>query len=341
MAESRVERFVASWRKRTAEDAAAAMLAVSPPPANSRRAATNPAELFDPAALAKLGKLELISQTVVDGFLSGKHRSTHKGGFTEFAEYRNYTAGDDLRQLDWRLFARSDRYYVRQYDDETNLQALLILDCSGSMRFGLSTPPKWQYARMAAACLSRLLLRQRDSVGLALVTDQLRHYVRPMSRANHLARCFDLLASTDAGGPSPNEAALAAMADRLGRRGMVLYFSDCFGDIDQTSAALQQFRLRGHDVTVFQILAPEEVTFPFRRPSFFQDLELPRRLEAQPAQIRRRYLELFRDRQQTLTEALARADVDLETLTTDRDLGETLALYLRKRAARRPGRPAP
>lgn len=340
MAESRVEKFVSSLREINAREAAARPHgngSAARPPAPPKR---DSADFFDPAALIKLGKLEIISQTVVDGFLSGKHRSTHKGGFTEFAEYRNYAAGDDLRLLDWRLFARSDRYYVRQYDDETNLQALLVVDCSGSMRFGMSTATKWQYARMAAACLARLLLRQRDSVGLALLGDRLHNFLRPLSRANHLARCFDLLGTTEPGGRSPDRNALAGLADRLGRRGMVIYLSDCFGDVAGLAAALQQFRLRGHDALALQVLAPEEVNFPFRRASFFRDLELPRRLQVQPAAIRRQYLEHFRAHQQLLSETLSNCDVDFATLRTDQDLGDALALYLRQRAARRPTRRA-
>src|SRR5262245_24498558 len=141
------------------------------------------APVFDPQMLAKLGHLELIAKNVVDGFLSGKHRSTHKGGCTDFAEFRPYARGDDLRLLDWRHYARSDRYYVKRYDDETNLQALIIVDASGSMNFGLSTVSKWQYAQMAAACLAHLLLRQRDSVGLALVANGRLDFIKPQPRA--------------------------------------------------------------------------------------------------------------------------------------------------------------
>ena len=139
---------------------------------------------------------------MVDGFLSGKHRSTHKGGCTDFAEFRPYATGDDIRLLDWRHYARTDRYYVKRYDDETNLQALLIVDASGSMNFGLSTVSKWRYAQMAAASLAHLLLRQRDSVGLAIVGSQLLDFVKPQPRASHLPRLLDLLGAAQPAGPS-------------------------------------------------------------------------------------------------------------------------------------------
>jgi hypothetical protein len=168
LSSNRVNKFVNALRDRkTSEPDTAASVSQISIPKPSAKPPSIP--FFDPQLLSKLGRLDLIATTVVDGFLSGKHRSTHKGGCTDFAEFRPYARGDDIRLLDWRHYARSDRYYVKRYDDETNLQALLIVDTSGSMNFGLSTVSKWRYAQMAAASLAHLLLRQRDSVGLALV----------------------------------------------------------------------------------------------------------------------------------------------------------------------------
>ena len=218
--------------------------------------------IFDPQMLTKLGRLEVIARTVVDGFLSGKHRSTHKGGCTDFAEYRPYTQGDDIRQLDWKKFAKTDRYYVKRYDDETNLQALLIVDSSGSMQFGMSTVTKWRYAQMAAACLGHLLLRQRDSVGLAVVGERLVDFVKPQPRANHLSRVIKVLEGIEAAGKSNLDESLQGLTGRLKRRGMVILLSDCFGDLPRMKHVLEQFRLRGHDVLVFQILHPRNWIFP-------------------------------------------------------------------------------
>jgi uncharacterized protein (DUF58 family) len=291
--------------------------------------------IFDPQMLTKLGRLEVIARTVVDGFLSGKHRSTHKGGCTDFAEYRPYTHGDDLRQLDWKKYAKTDRYYVKRYDDETNLQALLIADASGSMQFGMSTVTKWRYAQMAAACLGHLLLRQRDSVGLAVVGDRLHDYVKPLPRANHLSRVINVLEGIDAAGKSKLDESLEGLTGRLKRRGMILLLSDCFTDVAKFKHVLEQFRLRGHDVLVFQILAPEELDFPFRRESFFQDLELPRRIQVNPNTLRKQYLAEFRIFREQLQDALTDVGADLVTLRTDQDLGTTLAQYLRRRAAQK------
>ncbi len=287
--------------------------------------------------LAKLGQLDLIASTVVDGFLSGKHRSTHKGGCTDFAEFRPYSPGDDIRQLDWRHYAKCDRYYVKQFDDETNLQALLIADASGSMQFGMSTVSKWHYARMVCACLGHLLLRQRDSVGLAVVGSSQLNYVRPLPRASQLARVINVLENTEAtGNPTTTLSdSLLEVTGRLKRRGLVVLVSDCFGDIAQLRRVLQQFRSRGHDVLVFQTLAPEELTFPFRRESFFQDLERPFRIQINPNALRKQYLAAFQTFQNELRTTMTDLGIDLVTMTTDTDVGETLSHYLRRRESQK------
>ncbi|MCG8449117.1 MAG: DUF58 domain-containing protein [Pirellulales bacterium] len=335
MPSSRVDNFVNSLRRRE-EDAAQQATASFPQaieapapqaPTASRRS------IFDPHVLSKLGCLELIAGRVVDGFLSGKHRSTHKGGCTDFAEFRPYMRGDDLRQLDWRHYAKCDRYYVKQFDDETNLQALLVVDASGSMQFGISTVSKWHYAQMAAACLGHLLLRQRDAVGLAVVGRQLHDFIRPLPRANHLARLINVLEQTEPQGQANVADVLLETAGRLRRRGLVMLLSDCFGSVSRLKHALGQFCARGHDVIVFQVLAPEELTFPFRREAFFQGLELPSRLQVNPNTVRKQYLAEFQKFLDELHDAIADLGGDLVTLTTDSDLGETLAHYLRRRSA--------
>jgi uncharacterized protein (DUF58 family) len=329
---NRVNKFVSSLRDRQRPAGDAKTL---PPKAGEARKTAKPPSIpfFDPQVLARLGQLDLIARSVVDGFLSGKHRSTHKGGCTDFAEFRPYAHGDDVRLLDWRHYARSDRYYVKRYDDETNLQALLIVDTSGSMNFGLSTVSKWRYAQMAAASLAHLLLRQRDSVGLALVGDSMLDFVKPQPRANHLARLLDLLGSVQPAGSSTIDKVLTELTMRLKRRGMVIFISDCFGDVPSLTHALEQYRVRGHDVMVVQILAPEELNFPFRREAFFQDLELHRRMQVNPNTVRKAYLKEFQAFMDQLRMAMNDVGVDLMTFSTSDDLGEVLAYHLRRRAA--------
>jgi uncharacterized protein (DUF58 family) len=329
----RVQQFVDSLRSRQVPGVSPTLR--SPMSTVISRPATPTEPIFDPQMLHKLGQLEVIARTVVDGFLSGKHRSTHKGGCTDFAEYRPYAPGDDIRQLDWKKFAKTDRYYVKRYDDETNMQALIIVDSSGSMQFGMSTVTKWRYAQMAAACLGHLLLRQRDSVGLAVIGERLIDFVKPQPRANHLSRVIKVLEGIQASGKSQLDESLQGLTGRLKRRGMVILISDCFGDVKAMRHVLEQFRLRGHDVLVVQVLAPEELSFPFKRESFFQDLELPRRMQVNPNTLRKQYLAEFRSFLDQLHQTLTDVGADHVTLRTDQDLGEILAQYLHRRAAQK------
>lgn len=296
----------------------------------------SPSELLDPQTLARIGGLELVARTVVDGVMSGMHRSTHKGGCCEFDEHRAYTQGDDSRLIDWRLYARRDRYYVKQFEDETNAQAWLLLDTSGSMNFGLSTMTKFDYARMSAACLARLLLKQRDSIGLLTGTGDQRTMVPPRPQASHFMAVVNQLQQLQADGAVQLHESATDLCSHIRRRGLVIVFSDCFGDLSQLTGSLQQLRLRGHDVLVFQVLAPEEISFSFRNPSIFEDLEsASARLNVHPGTMRRHYLEKFEAFMKELHERMVEIDCEFVTLTTDRNLGDSLAYYLRRRAARR------
>lgn len=293
-------------------------------------------ELLDPQTLARIGGLELVARTVVDGVMSGLHRSTHKGGCCEFDEHRLYAQGDDLRLIDWRLYARRDRHYVKQFEDETNLHAWLVLDPSGSMDFGFSTMSKFDYARMATACLARLLLRQRDAIGLILAAEGHRPAIPPRPQANHFLSIVERLDGCEARGTTHLTGTLQELAGRLKRRSLVVVFSDCFCEVAELKQALHQLRLRGHDVLVFQVLAPEEITFDFRTPALFEDLEARGvRLDVHPGALRRHYVERFGSFMQELHAAMVDIDCDCVTLSTDRDLGDSLAYYLRRREARR------
>ena len=349
VAQDRVNKFVESLRSRQPDGPVAAAPAGEQRTGPDRRAAVSvntslpgggPSLKFDPKVLSKLGHLELIAKTVVDGFLSGKHRSTHKGGCTDFAEFRPYAKGDDVRLLDWKHYAKSDRYYVRRYDDETNLQALIVVDASGSMNFGLSTVTKWQYAQIAAASLAHLLLRQRDSVGLAVAESGGLSFSKPQPRSSHLARLLQMLGNAKPAGTSNLPNVLREMAGRLKRRGMFILISDCFGNVEDLKQALQQYAHHGHDVIVCQTLAPEEITFPFRRDSIFQDLELHHRMHVNPSSLRKAYLAEFQAFMDRLRTAMTDIGADLMTFTTNDDLGEILAYHLRRRAAQKSmGRP--
>ncbi len=300
------------------------------------RSKKNPVELLDPETLARIGGLDLVARTVVDGVMSGMHRSTHKGGCCEFDEHRAYAQGDDLRLIDWRLYARRDRYYVKRFEDETNLQAWLMVDTSASMKFGMSTMSKFDYSRMAAACLARLLLKQRDSIGLLTNAGDTRQMIPPRPQAGHFMAVVDLLEKATAGGAVQLHETVDDLCSIVRRRGLIVVFSDCFGDLDELSRSLQQLRLRGHDVLVFQVLAPEEISFSFRNSAIFEDLEArSNRLSIHPGSIRRHYLQEFESFMQDLHDRMAKIDCDFVTLSTDRNLGDSLAYYLSRRAAQR------
>jgi uncharacterized protein (DUF58 family) len=308
-----------------------------PPTSRFERSPAAPfaSDLVDPRVMNEIGSLELLSRCVVDGFLAGKHRSTHKGGCCEFAQHRPYAAGDEIRGIDWQVYARTDRYFIRQFEEETNLQATLALDTSGSMRFGLSTVSKFEYARRAAACVARLLLHQRDAIGAAILHEAAPVFVPPRQNASHLqAILFALTHAVPSQGGSL-AAQIRACIPRMRRRGLFVLFSDCFGELDELAQALKVLRARGHDVLVFQVLAPEELHFDFRRWSSFRCLEQAGiRLNLDPALIRDEYLRRLHTFLDRLEEAVTGIGADYVRTTTGHDLAEALTYFLRSRMAK-------
>lgn len=314
-------------KKRSAETA----------PADGRPGGTPyPADLVDPRIMDQIGHLELLSRTVVDGLLAGKHRSTTKGGCCEFAQHRSYAPGDEIRYIDWQVYARNDRYFIRQYEEETNLHGIVAVDTSGSMKFGLSTVSKLQYACQAAACLSRLLLHQRDAVGAIILNETRPLFVPAKQHAAHLQAILSALQSAQAADGGDVGRQIQACIPRLRRRGMFVLFSDCFGDLDELGKALRIVRARGHDVVVMHVLAPEEIRFDFRRWSSFQSLEVNgQRIHLDPAAVRDEYLQRMRTFLARLEEIVTGLGGDYVRLTTNQDLAESLGWFLRSRMARR------
>lgn len=301
----------------------------------SATTASLPPDLVDARVMDQIGSLELLSRCVVDGLLSGKHRSTHRGGCGEFAQHRPYAPGDEIRRIDWQVYARNDRYFIRQFEEETNLQATIALDTSGSMRFGMSTPSKFEYARRAAACLARLLLHQRDAIGAAVLHESHPVYVPPRQNASHLQTILAALQSAEPTDGGSLAGQIRACIPRMRRRGMFILISDCFGDFDELATALKVVRGRGHDVIVLQILAPEELNFDFRHWSSFQSLEVAgQRIRLDPAAVRQHYLQRLREFLDQLEESVIGIGADYLRTSTGQELAETLALFLRSRAAR-------
>src|SRR3954469_7776275 len=228
------------------------------------------ADLFDPASLAALGRIEIVARWIVDGFMSGLHRSPRKGFSVEFAEYRPYQPGDDLRYIDWKIAARSDRWVVRQYEEETNLRATIVLDVSRSMAWsgaqlnalGSAVPParltKLQYAEILTASLALLLIRQRDAVGLVRYDARVRSAVPPRARTGHWRRVLAALDEPGAGLASSAPEALAQAARLISRRGMIVLVSDLLMDRDELEKTMRGLRATGHDVTVLHVMDPAE-----------------------------------------------------------------------------------
>ena len=292
-------------------------------------------DLIDPRVMEQIGYLDLLSRTVVDGLLAGKHRSTTKGGCCEFAQHRQYAPGDEIRQIDWQVFARNDKYFIKQFEEETNLHAMMVLDTSGSMKFGLSTVSKLEFARQAAACMSRMLLRQRDAVGTAILNEETPLFLPPKQNAAHLKAILSTLLAAKPSNGGSLATQIRAMVPRMRRRGLFVLFSDCFGDLDELSTSLRIVRARGHDVIVMHVLAPEEINFDFRRWSSFQSLEVAgHRVSLDPAAIRDEYLRRIRAFVEKLETIVTGLGGDYVRMATNKDLGETLGWFMRERAAR-------
>ena len=292
-------------------------------------------EMFDAKDLARIENLELLASRVVDGLLSGKHRSKLKGGSAEFTEHRGYVPGDEIRMIDWKVFGKSDRYFIKQYIEQTCLQVIVVLDGSGSMAFGLKTGSKFHYARAVAACLTRLVLRQSDSAGLAVLGKTVRNYVPPRANPNHLQAALQLLRAAQPTGETSLAVNLTELARRIKRRGLIVLLSDCFDEIDSLKQAFQFLRARGHEIILLHTMAPEELTFDFGGWSRFECLEVDgRHMTLDPALVRNDYLENVRNFLRDLKRMCGETGTDYHALPTDRPMGEALGHYLQRRSAR-------
>jgi uncharacterized protein (DUF58 family) len=295
----------------------------------------DPAAPLDPTAVARFGRLELLARLVVEGVMSGLHKSPFKGFSVEFAEHRQYGPGDEIRHIDWRAFGKTDRYYVKEYEEETNLRCHLVVDTSGSMGYAGRTESKLEYARKLAASLAYLMISQRDAVGLVTFDETLREMIPPRSAPGHFSVVCGALERANVGGETPLAGILHAMAERIKRRGFVVILSDGFDDLDNLANALRHLRHRKHEVLFMQVLAPEEEEFPFRRPSRFRNLEnASHNLRIDPSALRAAYLERFRAHCEGLKEHLRGMDADYHRASTS-DLPErTLLDYLAARRGR-------
>ena len=293
-----------------------------------------PASLLHPAALAGMGKLELVARQVMDGYVQGMHRSPHVGFALDFAQHRPYVPGDDIKRIDWRVYAKADRYYIKQYEVTTNLRAHLVLDASGSMAYQgkADALSKFHYAQFVAACLAYLVLHQQDSVGLVTFDSQVREFLPPKSAPAHLMRILGALEQTRTEGESAIAPLLHDVAERIPRRGMVILISDLFDAADRLAEALHHLRYRRHEVLLMQVMADDELTFPFRKWSEFENLERPaQRLRLDPAMTRATYIENLARHQTAVRDMCGRLNVSHVLLNTSQPFDTALMTYLAAR----------
>jgi len=301
---------------------------------------TETSKYLRPAVLSRITGLELRARLVVEGFVSGQHRSPYHGYSVEFAEHREYVSGDDIRHIDWRVYGRADRYYIKQYEEETNLRTHILLDCSSSMRYpeherdGRMT--KFEYAATVAASLAFLLVHQGDAVGLMMFDNGVRADMPPASSMAHLRGLIAALETARLERPTEMKAVLDRLAGQLRRRSLVVLISDLLADPVQVTRALEQFRFNRHDVIVMHVLDQDERTFPFQDNVLFEGLEQPElQLFSDPQQLRAAYLEALDGFVRSLRDACIDHRIDYVGLSTGEGMDVALRQYLASRAAMR------
>jgi len=289
-------------------------------------------QLLDPVILARLGNIELIARLVVEGFLVGLHKSPYHGFSVEFAEYRQYNPGDPPKSIDWKVYARTDKFFVKEFEEETNLRSYILLDKSASMGFshgGRIT--KFDYARYLAAALAYLMVRQKDAVGL-LTFDERPDDLIPASMTRvQLMELLKVLAKAAPSGKTKIDTTFLAVADKLKRRGLIILISDLLDDPERTISAVKHFRHRKNEVVIFHILDPSEIDFDFKREARFVDMETGNKIPVQPWMIRDEYREKAKKFFELLKYRCQEFDIDYNLLTTDTPYDIALLAYLHKR----------
>jgi uncharacterized protein (DUF58 family) len=287
---------------------------------------------LDPEGLARIGHFELVARQVVEGFLTGRHRSPYHGFSVEYLDHRPYVPGDDLRSIDWKILARTDKYHVKLFEDETNLRAYILLDCSKSMAFKSGEVSKLAWGSFLAAALSYLMLHQNDAVGLILFDSEIRQYLPPKARPTQFRRILELLDHSYSKEDTDVGAVLHDIAERIKRRGLVILISDLIDDEAKVANGLQHFRHNNHEVIVFHTMDEAELTFPYDRLTRFKDMEGVGRLTANPKNLRARYLERIKTFLDTMQTICFERGISWNLANTKEPYDHFLAAYLEKRA---------
>ncbi len=295
---------------------------------------TTPQEtrFIDPAALTRISSLELVARTVVEGFISGLHRSPHLGFSVNFAEYRHYRPGDDIRRVDWKVFGRTDRFYVKEYEGETNTAVNLILDCSRSMAYGTRGITKLEYGQFLTASLAYFAFNQRDGVGFAAYDDRVQENVPARGSIGHLNTVLHAIDRLRTGARSSFARPLVEIADRLRRRGIVIVASDLYDEPAQVMNGLRNLAFRGNDVVVFHLLDPSELRFEFDKSAQFVDMETGEEMHVIPDFLRQEYLKLIRAQISTFETECQKDRMDYMLIDTSQPLDQALFTYLARRS---------
>ena len=292
----------------------------------------DPRRFLDPAMLDKFTLSPLIARLVVEGFINGLHKSPFHGFSVEFADHREYVAGDDLKYLDWQVFARTDRYYIKRYEEETNLRCHILLDRSASMAFGTRDVTKWDYGCFLATCLGYLMIKQQDAVGLSLFGAKPGLVLPPRSRVSHLRQMIQVMTSNPPVGETNVAASLRAMVRNLKRRGLIVLISDLIDDPEETLKSIRLLGSHGHDVVVFQLRDASEVEFPFDGATVFRDLETGEELEVDPAAVRENYMQNLAEETERYRKGLLEVGIDYVPLNTREPYDKAFSAYLHRRS---------
>ncbi|MDX1944386.1 MAG: DUF58 domain-containing protein [Pirellulaceae bacterium] len=294
---------------------------------------TAPHSYLDSKTLDRIKRLDVRARLVVEGFITGQHRSPYHGFAVEFATHREYSPGDDIRHIDWKVWSKTDRLYIKEYEEETNLKCTILLDCSKSMRYGGMNPgdggwSKFDYAATGAASLAYLLQQQQDAVGLVTFNTKVQKNLPASSHPNHLKLMLHELEQTGPDDKTDVAQVFPELARQIRRRGMIVLFSDLFLPLPTLAESLQQFRLRRHEVIVFHVMHDDELTFPFQDNTLFRGLEMPLQLHTEPRALRKAYLEAVERFQDEVRKTCASAGVDYVLMNTKEPLDAVLGSYL-------------
>ena len=287
------------------------------------------ARFVDPKVLARIGNLELVSRSVVDGFINGLHRSPYFGASVDFAEHRGYVPGDDIRRVDWRLYARTDRFYIKEYEADSNSNFAVLLDVSKSMGFGSEGMSKLDYGRMLAGCLTYLVHKQRDRVGFVAFDNDIVEFVPPS--AKHMDVTLHVLDRLKPANPGALTAPMSKIAEHFGRRGVLVLISDLYEEPDAVLEAIGPLRFRGHDVIVFHLLDRAEIEFEYTDASAFEDLESGEQIPVVPETLAAQYRQLVQEHIRALTERFSANRIDYTLLNSSMPLDHALFNYLSAR----------